>query len=95
MEIIENKLDEIVSLLKAKNLQEKEFLTLEEASIYIGQPKSSINKLTSKKQIPFYVPNGKKIYFKATELNDWITCNRIDTVDDLENSVNDYLISKS
>lgn len=95
MEIIENKLDEIVSLLKAKNLQEKEFLTLEEASIYIGQSKSSIYKLTSKKQIPFYVPNGKKIYFKTTELNDWITCNRIDTVDDLENSVNDYLISKS
>lgn len=95
MDYLKNKLDEIISILKTKNLQEKKFLTLEEACIYLGQSKSSIYKLTSNKQIPYYVPNGKKIYFKTTELNDWVTCNKVENLDDLESSVNDYLTSKS
>lgn len=30
-------------------------------------------KLTSKGDIPYFKPNGKKLYFKRTELDEWRT----------------------
>ena len=55
----------------------KEVLTKDEASIYLGVSVSYLHKLTMKRQIPFYVPFGKQHYFKRSELDEWITQNRI------------------
>jgi len=94
MEIIQNQLKEIIALLSKQSLLEKEFYTLEEAAIYLGQSKSSLYKLTSKKEIPFYVPGGKMIYFCKRELDDWIISSKVETVDDLESSIDNYLSQK-
>lgn len=55
---------------------QKEILTFEEACIYLGRSKSFLYKLTSMRLIPHYVPNGKVIYFKRLELDEWILRNR-------------------
>ncbi|TKK71451.1 helix-turn-helix domain-containing protein [Ilyomonas limi] len=49
---------------------QKEILTFEEACIYLGRSASSMYKLTSARLIPHYVPTGKLIYFKRTELDE-------------------------
>jgi len=95
MEFIQQQLKEITALLKKQNLLEKEFFTLEEAALYLGQSKSSIYKLTSKKEIPFYVPGGKMIYFRKPELDAWIIDSKVETVDELESSIDHYLSHKS
>lgn len=51
---------------------EKKFLTVEEAALYLGISTSAVYKLTYGKKLPFYKPNGKKLYFKKKELEDWI-----------------------
>ena len=95
MEFIQQQLKEITALLKKQNLLEKEFFTLEEAALYLGQSKSSIYKLTSKKEIPFYVPGGKMIYFRKPELDAWIIDSKVETVDELELSIDHYLSQKA
>lgn len=63
---------------------EKAYFTLKEAAAYIGLPVSSLYKMTSKKSIPFYTPTGKKIYFKKSELDDWMNSSRVATNDEIE-----------
>ena len=91
MEIIKEELLEIKKLIKQKHILVKEILTLEEAAIYLGQSKSSLYKLTSKKEIPHYIPGGKKIYFKKHEIDDWILKSKVYSVTELEPQINDYL----
>ena len=91
MEFIQEQLKEIKQLLEKQNLQQNEFLTLKEASDYLQLSKSCLYKMTSKKELPFYAPGGKKIYFKREELNYWILNSRISSVNDIELEVENYL----
>lgn len=52
-------------------LYEKKALTLDEAARYLNISKSSLYKLTHKKQIPFNQPGGKVIFFRRTDLDNW------------------------
>jgi len=71
--IIINELKKIESLL----FERKNTLNLCEAAQFLSMSKSSIYKLTSGKILPFYKPNGKKIYFNRLELEKWLRHNRI------------------
>ena len=62
------------SLLAAKNV-----LDLEDASIVLGIAKSTLYKMTMRKEIPYYKPNGKLVYFDKKELEDWMRQNRVST----------------
>ena len=73
-EMILSKLEAIErnSLLAAKNV-----LTIDDAAVLTGMSKSHLYKLTCSKQIPFYRPNGKLVYFDRQELEGWLKQNRI------------------
>lgn len=70
---------------------EKEILSLNEATVFLKMSKSCLYKLTSQKQIPHYVPGGKKIYFKKSDLENWLLQNRVTPVSEFENSTENYL----
>jgi len=91
MEFILNEIKEIKKLLLAQNIQQKEFLTVNDAVIYLQLSKSCIHKMTSNKEIPFCKPSGKKIYFIKSDLDNWILSGKIDSDDELESEVGDYL----
>ena len=76
---IEERLENIEKLL----LNQKTVLNLEELSIYIGLSKSTIYKLSSTQNIPFYRPRGKYIYFNKSEIDRWLLRNRVKTVDEI------------
>jgi excisionase family DNA binding protein len=69
-------------------------LPLQEASKYLNISKSYLYKLTCKQQIPHYKPNGKKIYFKRTELEEWLLKRRVKPVDEIEQEAIDYVTKK-
>jgi|TARA_B110000908_G_C10205111_1_gene427318 excisionase family DNA binding protein len=70
-----NILDEIKFLMKMN----KKTLTLKEVAMYTGLSVNYMYKLTSKKKIPFYSPNGKTLYFDKAEIDSWLKTNRSDT----------------
>lgn len=72
-----------------KNIEEKLYflkpiLTLEEACKYTGLSKSYMYQHTSAGNIPFYKPEGRKIYFKTEELKEWMLRNRSASNDEIK-----------
>ena len=91
MEFIQEELKQIKQFIKEQNILRKEILTIDEVVTYIGQSKSSIYKLTSKREIPFYSPGGKKLYFKRKEIDSWIYSSRVSATNEFESEVENYL----
>lgn len=59
--------------------QQKEIMTIDEVSEYTGIPKATIYKYTANRVIPYYKPTGRACFFKRSEVNEWLTSNRIST----------------
>lgn len=57
----------------------KEVLSTDDAELYTGLSKSRLYKLTMRKELPYYKPGGKLVYFKRSELDAWLTANRVST----------------
>lgn len=63
--------------LQQLQLLQKEVLSFNEGCHFCGFRPSWMYQLTSKKKIPFYKPNGKKIFFRHSELEVWLLSNKI------------------
>lgn len=85
---MEEKLDKILmySLLAAKNV-----LNIDDVAVLTGLSKSTLYKMTCTKEIPFYRPNGKLIYFDRKEVESWMKRNRVAGNFELEEGAADFL----
>lgn len=96
-ESILQKLKRIEQLLKNGVAQSSEassiseVLNLVQAAEYISLSKSALYKKTSEKNIPHF-KQGKKIYFKKSELDEWLTQHRIKTHDEIDKGATDYVL---
>jgi excisionase family DNA binding protein len=95
MENIHKKLTELECKIQEQILLTKEFIDLNEASKYLKLSKSTLYKLTSKGEITYYRPGGKKIYFYKTDLHNWIRKGKILSIDNREEEIDSYLIGIS
>ena len=98
-ELILDKLNTIENLLKTviKNdnstITITEVLNLNQAAEYVSLSKSAIYKKTSERNIPHF-KNGKKLYFKRSELDAWLTGLKISTHAEIEKQADDYIMKK-
>lgn len=79
-----NKINSIVE-------QDSRPLTFQEATRYLDVSASYLYKLTSTAQIPHYKPNNKKIYFKKSDLKNWLLRGRVSSDSELEQKAIDYV----
>lgn len=94
MKEILDRLNGLEKLIREQNLFSKEVLNFNEACQYLELSHSHLYKLTSAGKIPHYKPNGKKLYFKRTELDNWLLRNRNGSQQEIEQQAADYLIKK-
>lgn len=87
MQSIEERLANIERKLDIQVQEAKNILTLEEVAEYTHLSKSYVYKLTSKGDIPYYKPNGKQLYFKRTEIDEWLLTNRNKTNQEIEREI--------
>jgi excisionase family DNA binding protein len=73
----------------------KEILNFAEVCDYLNVSGSHLYKLTSKREIPCYQPNGKKLYFKRSELDEWLLRNRKFATEDIEVAATNYVLQNS
>lgn len=92
MEQLMRKLEEIEKLILDQTLLQKKVLNMEEASKYLGLSVSHLYKLTSSDSIPYYKPNGKKLYFNRQELDAWLLRNRSTTKEEIEMEAANYIM---
>lgn len=62
----------------------KDILSFKEAAQYLDLSESSLYKLTSESKITFHKPNGGKLYFEKSDLNNWMLQNKIKSIQDTE-----------
>jgi len=86
-----DKLTSIEQLLSKQNLLQKEVMTLGEACEYLSVSPSYLYKLTCTDQIPHYIPTGKKIYLKRSEIDGWILRNRQSTNAEIGQAATAYI----
>jgi excisionase family DNA binding protein len=91
--VIIEKLDNIEKMLSEQNLLKKEVLNFSEACQYLDISESHLYKLTSRKQVPHFCPQGKKLYFNRKELDQWLQTNRKNTTEEVEREATDYILN--
>lgn len=83
---------EQLTLLGAKSVY-----NIEDLCLLSGLSKSTIYKMTSTRQIPFYHcgDNGKHIFFKKAEVENWLTRNRVSSqTEDEQRAINEHFCQK-
>lgn len=70
---------------------QKSVLSFKETAIYLDVSHSYLYKLTSQNRIPHFKPQGKKIYFDLSMLEDWLKRNYQTTQDEIEQKANEYI----
>jgi len=86
----ENLTTQLKRIEEILTFQNAEPINFVEACKHLSISKSYLYKLTCKNQIPYYKPNGKKIYFEKAELNKWLLKNRIKPDSELKQMASDY-----
>lgn len=81
---LSDKIDELKILHKT-------VLNFEEACSYLSISQSHLYRLTSQKQIPHFCPQGKKLYFKRDEIDNWLLRNRRSSADEIEKQLQTML----
>lgn len=94
MEYQEKVMQQLAEIKELSLLAAKDMLTMNDAVLYTGLGKSYLYVLTCKNKIPYYKPNGKTIYFKKSELNDWLQRNRVVSKDEAESAAASYIARK-
>ncbi|HBS87719.1 MAG TPA: DNA-binding protein [Bacteroidales bacterium] len=100
---LNEKLDEIINrqkkiekLLVYHGVSGKDMLDFNEALDYLKISKSKLYKLTHKRRIEFFKPEGKKLYFSKATLDKFLQKNKFkaqkDNLDDsnLETNIPDF-----
>ncbi|MFN5848310.1 MAG: helix-turn-helix domain-containing protein [Chitinophagales bacterium] len=72
---------------------EKDILNSHEAAAFLGISLSCLYKINMNRKIPFLKPNNKLIYYKKTDLEEFLESNRIASKKELENQIIDNLKS--
>lgn len=79
-----SELAEIKNLLASQTMQNDDPVNLDQACNFLGIKKSYLYQLTHKKQIPFYKPNGKMIFFSKNDLRKWLFRNRHKSLQEIQ-----------
>jgi len=84
--------DERIGALEGVFLCQKEIFNFDEAAAYLSMSKSTLYKLTAKKEIPHYKPN-RFVFFERSELDNWIRAAAVKTEEQLNDQVNAYTMA--
>ena len=91
MDELLNEIREVKRLILEQNLLRKDVLNFAEACQYLDISESHMYKLTCRKQIPHFCPQGKKLYFNRQELDQWLQQHRQVTKDEIDKAATDYI----
>lgn len=84
---MEEKYEAIEQLIVQKfdelKIMTKPFLSVDELASYLGVKTSYIYKMTHNREIPYYKPGGKMVYFNREEIDEWVLSQRVATADEI------------
>lgn len=91
---IENAVADLKSYIDKVMLEHdtEHLLSVDEASAFLGLPKSTIYKLSCKNELPFYKPGGSsRIFFDRRELAAWARSQRVSSKSEIARKAVEHL----
>ena len=70
-----------------------DILSVEQAGAFLNLAKQTLYGFTSKNEIPFF-KRGKKLYFRKSELEHWLTQGKQKTIIEIQKDAKDYINKK-
>ena len=74
-----------------ENEKNAEILNINQAADYLSISKATVYGKTSAREIPHF-KRGKRLYFKKSDLEKWMTGQRIYTNGEIEQQADEYLL---
>lgn len=74
-------------------MNDRTYLTADEAAAYLGFKKTHLYNKCARKEIPYYKPSGGKrgkTYFLRSELDKWIASGRVATNAEIQQRANNF-----
>jgi predicted DNA-binding transcriptional regulator AlpA len=92
LEQIEKKLSELSAKVEKPTIvsQEREIMSLNSVDEFLELSKSAVYKLTSTRGIAHF-KQGKRLYFRKIEIDNWASENRIKTMKEIELEAAEYI----
>lgn len=84
MELERQILDTLERMERNALLATKKVLTVDDVCTLTGFTKHHVYTLTSRREIPYYKPNGRLIYFDRDEIEAWMKRGRVDANDEAQ-----------
>ena len=81
---MDNSRDLVARLVAIVAISAKEALNVEDLCTITGWSRNHVYSLTSERKIPHYKPFGKEIFFKKSEVTDWLLRNKIYSKTEIE-----------
>lgn len=88
-----NRLLNLADKIEEQNILQKPVLNFSELCRYLEVSPSYLYRLTSQKLIPCYCPQGKKLYFRKEEIDQWLLQNRQSSSHEIEKAASDYILT--
>ena len=79
-------LEQAIAHKKATHSDAKEILNVNEAAELTGLARQTLYGMTSQRTVPYF-KRGKRIFFKRSELEQWLLENRKQTLDEIKNNL--------
>ena len=84
MQINQTILEKLNTIEAMLQVQQTRPMAFQEAAKYLDVSPSHLYKLTSGGKIPHFKPQGKKLYFEKSELDQWLMQNPVKTISQIE-----------
>ena len=92
--IVQNSVRQVLSEQTPKaNEPVNDILSVEQAGAFLNLAKQTLYGFTSKNEIPFF-KKGKKLYFRKSELEQWLTQGKQKTLKEIQKEAKDYINKK-
>lgn len=84
------RLDKLERLIISSN---KEILTTGECALLTGYSEAQQARMRIRREIPYYKPNGGKVFYKRSEIESWLLRNRKDTEEEINQKATTYYVT--
>ena len=85
-----NSIEKAIDKLNTSSNIDDDFMNIEQIASYVGLSKATIYGLTHERKIPYFKA-GKRLYFKKSDVINWITSTRVKTKQEIEQMANEYI----
>lgn len=85
-----NNIEKAIEILNTSSNIDDDFKNIEQVSSFIGLSKPTIYVLTHKQKIPYFKAS-KRLYFKKSDIVNWITSSKVKTKQEVSQMADEYI----